>query len=128
MEPKECMTENMSKRKASFMEKKSHKGGSAILSKDSKHRGTGTTLAVKKSTSKASRVKKEVSGDRTSEGETRATFIIEELLLNRLKAIAYWERKQIKAVLKEALDLFIKEKGEAYVEHALEEQRNSGQG
>jgi len=110
------------------MEKKSHKGESTVLSKDSKHRGTGTTLAVKKSISKSSRLKKEGAGGRTSEGETRATFIIEELLLNRLKAIAYWERKQIKAVLKEALDLFIKDKGEDYVEHALEEQRNSGRG
>ncbi len=122
------MTENTSKRKASFMEKKSHNGGSAVLSKDSKHRGIGATLDVKKSISKSSKVKKEASVDRTNEGETRATFIIEEVLLNRLKAIAYWERKQIKAVLKEALDLFIKKKGEDYVEHALEEQRNSGQG
>ena len=110
------------------MEKKSRKSGSAVLSKDSKYRATNRTLAIKESTSKTSRAKKEMSGDRTSEGETRATFIIEELLLNRLKAIAYWERKQIKAVLREALDLFIKEKGEAYVAHALEEQRNSGQG
>lgn len=96
-----------------------------VLSKDSKHRISDAKLAVKKS--KSNRVKKNVSRDRTNEGETRATFIIEELLLNRLKAIAYWERKQIKAVLKEALDLFIKKKGEAYVAHALEEQRNSGQ-
>ena len=107
------------------MEKKSHKGGSAVLPKEQKKRGAAINLPHKGSTL---RTKKEASGDRTNEGETRATFIIDETLLNKLKAIAYWERKQIKGVLKEALDLFIKEKGADYVENALEEQRNSDQG
>ena len=30
------------------------------------------------------------------DGETRATFIIDALILDRLKSVAYWERKQIK--------------------------------
>ena len=118
MGPKECMTENMSKRKASFMEKKSHKSGSSVISKGQKKHVPET----KRSKHKA---KKDVSGDRTNEGETRATFIVDETLLNSLRAIAYWERKQIKVVLKEALYLFIKEKGEDYVGRALKEQRNS---
>jgi len=94
------------------MRKKSLKSGSVL---DKKKNGS----------SKVNRLKTEIGEYRTSEGETRATFIIDETLLNSLKAIAYWERKQIKAVLKEALSLFIGEKGEDYVENALTEQRNS---
>lgn len=60
-------------------------------------------------------------------GETRATFIIEETLLKKVKAVAYWERKQIKSVLHEALSSFIKDKGDMYIEQALTEQKNNGQ-
>jgi hypothetical protein len=60
-------------------------------------------------------------------GETRATFIIEETLLKKVKAVAYWERKQIKAVLHEALTSFVKDKGDMYIEQALTEQKNNGQ-
>ncbi len=37
-------------------------------------------------------------------GETRATFIIKQEVLETLKALAYWERKQFKKVLNEALE------------------------
>lgn len=40
----------------------------------------------------------------TIEGEARATFIINEELLDKLKAIAYWERLKIKDVLNRALE------------------------
>jgi hypothetical protein len=33
--------------------------------------------------------------------ETRATFIVDEILLEKLKAIAYWERLNIKEVINE---------------------------
>ncbi len=39
----------------------------------------------------------------TKENETRATFIINEELLEKLKSIAYWERKTIKIVINAAL-------------------------
>jgi hypothetical protein len=39
----------------------------------------------------------------TKEGETRATFIINEELLDKLKAIAYWDRVMIKDVINTAL-------------------------
>jgi len=39
----------------------------------------------------------------TIENETRATFIINEDLLEKLKAIAYWERLLIKDVVNTAL-------------------------
>jgi len=39
----------------------------------------------------------------TKEGETRATFIVKEDLLEKLKAMAYWQRVMIKEVVDTAL-------------------------
>ena len=51
----------------------------------------------------------------TKENETRATFIVNEELLEKLKGIAYWERTLIKNVintaLKEAVDKYEKKSG-----------------
>ena len=44
------------------------------------------------------------SQEGTKEGETRATFIVKEGLLEKLKAIAYWERILIKEVVTSALE------------------------
>lgn len=44
------------------------------------------------------------SQEGTKEKETRATFIVNEDLLEKLKAIAYWDRKLIKEVVAEALE------------------------
>ncbi len=41
------------------------------------------------------------------EGYTRATFIISEDVLDKIKAIAYEERKEIKAVVDEALRSYL---------------------
>lgn len=43
------------------------------------------------------------SQEGTKENETRATFIINEDLLEKLKAIAYWDRVLIKDVINSAL-------------------------
>ena len=43
------------------------------------------------------------SQEGTKENETRATFIVNEDLLEKLKAIAYWERSLIKDVVNQAL-------------------------
>ena len=43
------------------------------------------------------------SQEGTKENETRATFIINEELLDKLKAIAYWDRVLIKDVVNIAL-------------------------
>jgi hypothetical protein len=43
------------------------------------------------------------SQEGTKEKETRATFIVNEELLEKLKAIAYWDRKLIKEVVDKAL-------------------------
>ena len=43
------------------------------------------------------------SQEGTKENETRATFIVNEELLDKLKAIAYWDRVLIKDVVNAAL-------------------------
>ena len=56
------------------------------------------------------------SQEGTKENETRATFIVNEELLDKLKAIAYWDRVLIKDVvnsaLQEAIDKREKKSGE----------------
>lgn len=42
------------------------------------------------------------SQEGTKENETRATFIVNEELLDKLKAIAYWDRVLIKEVINTA--------------------------
>ena len=44
------------------------------------------------------------SQEGTKENETRATFIVNEELLEKLKAIAYWDRVMIKEVINNALE------------------------
>ena len=55
------------------------------------------------------------SQEGTKENETRATFILNEDLLEKLKAIAYWDRLLIKEVitnaLQEAVDRYEKKNG-----------------
>jgi hypothetical protein len=43
------------------------------------------------------------------EEETRATFIVNEQSLEKIKAVAYWERQSIKDVIAEALRVYIQE-------------------
>lgn len=38
--------------------------------------------------------------------EKRATFIVNEEHVHTLKALAYWQRKQIKQIIKESLELY----------------------
>jgi len=42
------------------------------------------------------------------EGWSRATYIVRENYIDKLKAVAYWDRKQIKEVLDEALNGYLK--------------------
>lgn len=51
--------------------------------------------------------------------ETRATFIVKKETLEKIKAIAFWDRAQIKNVVHNALEAYIEEKGEKYLEQAL---------
>lgn len=56
--------------------------------------------------------------------QSRATFILDEDVLSKLRAMAYWERKQIKTVLHEALGVYFELKDENYVKDALEHYRS----
>jgi pyruvate-formate lyase-activating enzyme len=47
------------------------------------------------------------SEEGVKEGETRATFIVNIEALNKIKAIAYWERSTIKIVVHKALQEYI---------------------
>ena len=44
------------------------------------------------------------------DGWTRATFILREDYLQKLKELAYWERKTIKGVIDEALGSYLEGK------------------
>jgi len=44
------------------------------------------------------------------DGWIRATFILRKDYLNKLKAVAYWERKKMKKVIDEALGSYLKGK------------------
>jgi hypothetical protein len=44
------------------------------------------------------------------DGWTRATFILRKDYLERIKAFAYWKRKNIKEVMDEALGLYLRGK------------------
>lgn len=47
------------------------------------------------------------SQEGTKEGETRATFIVKEELLEKIKSLAYWERVLLKDVVNAALYEYI---------------------
>ena len=78
--------------------------------------GLNSLLGDKPARSKAGRPKtqfKEViksSQQGTLQNETRATFIVNEELLDKLKAIAYWDRELIKNVLNTAIQDYVDKK------------------
>jgi len=53
------------------------------------------------------RVPEKSSQKGTKNDETRATFILKEKLVEKLKNIAWWDRKKIKDVVGEALSLYV---------------------
>lgn len=66
------------------------------------------TIQYEKENQNATRIISSTSQLGTKENETRATFIVNETLLEKIKAIAYWERESIKDVLNNALESSIK--------------------
>ena len=83
------------------MSKKSFTGGLNSL--------LGETNTQAKKNEESLETKKEKKGIKLqdNENETRATFIIKEDVLNKLKSIAYWERIKIKEALNNALEEYI---------------------
>lgn len=58
------------------------------------------------------------SQEGTREGETRATFICREDILETFKAIAHKERKELKKCMQEALEAFIAIRTPAQIKEA----------
>jgi len=50
------------------------------------------------------------SQEGTKSGWTRATFIMREDYVEKIKSIAYWDRKEIKDVINEAIASYLKRK------------------
>lgn len=69
------------------------KGDNPVMDKAKVGRPKTSTKVISKS-----------SQEGTKENETRATFIVNEELLDKLKAIAYWDRVMIKEVINIALE------------------------
>ena len=79
------------------MSKKNFSGGlSSLLGDQPDKPKRGRPVTQTKEITKSSQ-------EGTKENETRATFIINEDLLEKLKAIAYWDRSLIKEVINTAL-------------------------
>jgi hypothetical protein len=79
------------------MSKKNFAGGlSSLLGDQPEKPKRGRPVTQTKEITKSSQ-------EGTKENETRATFIINEELLEKLKAIAYWDRSLIKEVVNNAL-------------------------
>lgn len=79
------------------MSKKNFTGGlSSLLGEQPEPKKVGRPVTQFKEITKSSQ-------EGTKENETRATFIVKEDLLEKLKAVAYWDRLLIKDVINEAL-------------------------
>jgi hypothetical protein len=79
------------------MSKKNFTGGlSSLLGDQPDQPKRGRPVTQTKEITKSSQ-------EGTKENETRATFIVNEALLDKLKAIAYWDRVLIKDVVNTAL-------------------------
>ena len=79
------------------MSKKDFTGGlSSLLGEQPDSPKRGRPVTQSKEITKSSQ-------EGTKEKETRATFIVNEDLLDKLKAIAYWDRMLIKDVVNTAL-------------------------
>jgi len=86
------------------MSKKNFTGGlSSLLGEQPEKVKRGRPVTQTKEITKSSQ-------EGTKENETRATFIVNEELLEKLKAVAYWERKLIKEVINTALQEYVDKK------------------
>ena len=79
------------------MSKKNFKGGlNSLLGDQPEKPKRGRPVTQTKEITKSSQ-------EGTKENETRATFIVNEELLDKLKAVAYWDRLLVKDVLNTTL-------------------------
>jgi len=101
------------------MSKKNFKGGLNSLIEDA-----GTLDRVRSQVdsydqNKGTSRKTKTSQIGTIEGETRATFIVQEELLEKIKAIAFWNRKQIKDIVNKAFETYIGSKDPKELKQAI---------
>ncbi len=100
------------------MAKKDFKGGLSSLLGENKSTKVNTPkedeqkeiVSSKRNRGRPKTVYKEItksSQEGTKEGETRATFIVKESKLEKLKSLAYWERMQIKEVINDVIEQYI---------------------
>ena len=61
-------------------------------------------------TTQVSNISASTSARGLPKGWTRATFIVRQDLVQKVKRAAYWDRKQIKDVVTEALDAYLLDK------------------
>lgn len=83
------------------MAKKSFSGGLNSLLGDTKPAEAAPVVAEPKAAKKEITKTSQIG---TKEKETRATFIVQEDLLDKLKALAYWERVLIKDIINQAFE------------------------
>lgn len=83
------------------MGKKSFSGGLNSLLGDTKPAEQAPTTAEPKAAKKEITKTSQIG---TKEKETRATFIVNEDLLEKMKAVAYWDRVLIKDIINQALE------------------------
>lgn len=86
------------------MAKKSFSGGLNSLLGDNKPVEEVPTLAEPKAAKKEITKTSQIG---TKEKETRATFIVNEDLLEKMKALAYWDRVLIKDIVNTAFEDYI---------------------
>jgi len=87
------------------MSKKDFKGGLDSLLQPSAEPQTQPKKTGRPKTSTRQITKS--SQENTKEGETRATFIVKEPLLEAVKNIAYWDRIMIKDIVNQALQDYV---------------------
>jgi hypothetical protein len=83
------------------MAKKSFSGGLNSLLGDTKQAEAAPAVAEPKAAKKEITKTSQIG---TKEKETRATFIVKEDLLEKMKSLAYWDRVMIKDLINEVLE------------------------
>ena len=90
---------------------KNFKGGlDSLMGKSPAKKSTRAEVQEKRKAGRpktSGKIPKDTTEEGTKEGEKRATFIVREDLLEKVKAIAYWDRVKIKDVMDAALEKHI---------------------
>ena len=108
------------------MAKKSFSSGLNSLLEPTSHREEESVEATLEAQKKRGRPRtsfKEVtitSEEGTRPEEIRATFIVKKQTLEKVKALAFWDRVQIKNVIHEAIEAYLEQKGDKHIKQALD--------